>query len=238
MTGGKPKREIGFPEIKHRYGYPASRPHKERNHWGTTDQPRFKSIFIKRMWGIPSRDIEVMREFPVGDLLRPGGWMVLGVRPCEVAEAIRMMEKWGLKFGTLAFRRHTPYKKTSKAWAVVKNHILREDLQEVVVIGWKPPYNGKGLQYFATRPRPFLTNYPTRWEYDQYWKISVLFGYPRLEIWGRPNEGYGPRFAKWTRIGPHIDGMPIEQSLWLQHAQRSPTPLDSSWLSRFSGASS
>jgi hypothetical protein len=159
-------------------------------------------------------------------LLREGGWIVIGSRPGEVADAIDLLRGWGLTFGTLAFRKHYPYKLgRGGAWAVPKVHILREDLQEVLVIGFKPPFNGRGLKRFATKGRPWLTNYPTRWEYNEYWKMSTLWGYPRLEIWGRAYEGqYDPK--RWTRIGPLLDGMPITQSLWLEHAKRFTEPLD------------
>lgn len=193
-------------------------------------KPRFRSVFIRRMWLVPDRDLEAMAKFPVGLLLRPGGWVVIGCRPSEVEVAIALLRGWKLQFGTLAFRRHYPYKKTKgNAWAKVKNFILREDLQEVIVIGFKPPFSGVGLKRFATKPRPFLTNYPTRWEWDRYWKLSTLWGYPRLEIWAQPFQGiYNPK--KWTRIGPLLDGMPITQSLWLEHAKRFSTPLDMSSL--------
>lgn len=93
------------------------------------------------------------------------------------------------------------------------------------MISYKPPYNGRGLKRFATKGRPCLTNYPTRWEYQEYWKMSILWGYPRLEIWGRPYAGsFDPK--RWTRIGTLLDGMPIGQSLWLEHAKRFDTPLD------------
>ena len=62
-------------------------------------------------------------------------------------------------------------------------------------------------------------------EFNEYWKLSVLWGYPRLEIWGMPRQGiYNPK--RWTRIGPRLDGMPITQSLWLEHAKRFKEPLD------------
>jgi hypothetical protein len=185
--------------------------------------PRYKSVQIKRTWGIPKADLEVIRKFPVGDLLRPGGWVLIGCRPCDVAETIDMVRGWGLEFGTLAFRRHSPYKVSGLAWHKVKHYILQEDLQEVVVIGFKPPLNLRGLDLFSTKLRPRMTNLPTRWEYNHYWKFSVVWGYPRLEIWGRSSES-SPK-DRWTRIGPHLDGMPIGQSLWLQHAMRHPVPL-------------
>lgn len=191
--------------------------------------PRYRSIFIKRYWCLPEADLKVIKAFPVGLLLRPSGWVVVGARPGDVKEVIDMMTGWGVEYGTLAFRRHTPYKPSWRAWHNTKNHILREDLQEVLVIGYKPPLSLKGLRQFATKKRPFMTNLPTRWEYNVYWQFSQIWGYPRLEIWGRAYEGTYP--AKWTRIGPKLDGMPIGQSLWLEHAKRFSTPLDTSWLS-------
>jgi hypothetical protein len=190
--------------------------------------PRFRSIFIKRWWGVDKKDQAVIAKFPVGTLLRPGGWMVIGCRPSEVKACIDLLSGWGLDFGTLAFRRHTPYKPSHAAWRNVKNWILREDLQEVLVIGFKGPMSNFLHRKFASRTRPFLTNLPTRWEYNAYWKFSQFWGYPRLEIWARPYEGTYPQ--KWTRIGPHLDGMPIGQSLWLEHAKRFSTHLDTSWL--------
>ena len=187
---------------------------------------RFKSIFIHRLWQIKEDTLAEGAKFPVALLLREGGWCVISCRPSEVQTAMHLLEGWGLTFGTCAFRRHYPYapRKKTRAWVFPKNYILREDLQEVVVIGFKPPFNGKGLHRFQTKKRQCLTNYPTRWEYNQYWKLSVLWGYPRLEIWGRPKQGtFDPK--RWTRIGPLLDGMPITQSLWLEHAKRFSTPL-------------
>jgi len=142
-----------------------------------------------------------------------------------VAFAIDMIKGWGLEFGTLAFRRHYPHgRKGSRAWMNVKHHILKEDLQEVLVIAFKPPYSGRGLARFVTKGSRWHTNFPTRWEYEQYWKMSVLWGYPRLEVWGRPFAGqYDPK--KWTRVGPLLDGMTITQSLWIEHAKRFSQPL-------------
>lgn len=191
--------------------------------------PRFRSAIIKRLWTVPDRDLAIIKKFPVATLLRPSGWMLICCRPCEVGEAVEMLTGWGLAFGTLAFRRHSPYKPSWRAWHIPKNKILREDLQEVIVIGYKPPYSGRGLTLFGTKGRPYLTNLPTRWEYNAYWNWSQLWGYPRLEIWGRKSEGTYPK--RWTRIGPQLDGMPIGQSLWLEHAKRFSTPLDTSWLS-------
>ncbi len=188
---------------------------------GTPLKVRFRSIFIRRFWTIPEPEIQQMAAFPVAQLLRPGGWIVIGCRPPEVPIVLELLKGWKLEFGTLAFRRHYPYKGAWKAWQTPKNHILREDLQEVVVIGYRPPYNARGLQRFATKPRPYVTNYPTRWEYDKYWMHSVLWGYPRLEIWGQPYQGVFDK--RWTRVGPRLDGMPIGQSLWLELAKRSST---------------
>lgn len=163
-------------------------------------------------------------KFPVGLLLREGGWIVIGGRPCELETAIELLKGWGLTFGTLAFRKHDPYRKGRNIWVRPKIHILQEDLQEVLVIGFKPPFSNKGLSRFATKGRKWMTNFPTRWEYNEYWKLSTLWGYPRLEIWARPYQGrYDPK--RWTRIGPLMDGLPISQSLWLEHAKRFPTPL-------------
>lgn len=163
-------------------------------------------------------------RFPVGLLLREGGWCLVSCRPCEVAQALDITRGWGFEFGTLAFRRHYPYKPSWKAWRHPKAHILREDLQEVVVITFKPPFNGRGLLRFATKGRKWLTNFPTIWEFNEYWKLSVLWGYPRLEIWANPRQGiYNPK--RWTRIGPNLDGMPISQSLWIEHAKRFTQPL-------------
>jgi hypothetical protein len=176
-------------------------------------------------WAIKKPEIAAMKAFPVGLLLRPGGFITVGCRPFQVGEVIKMVEGWGLEFGTLAFRKHYPYKRSVRAWKTTKNYILREDLQEVVVIAYRPPYNARGLWLFRTKNRPFPTNFPTRWEYDHYWKLSMMWGYPRLEIWARPHQGvYNPK--KWTRIGPLLDGMPITQSLWLEHAKRFIVPLD------------
>jgi hypothetical protein len=186
-------------------------------------KPRFRAIHINRIWSLPEEDLAAIRAFPVGLLLRPSGWMIIGSRPCEVDVTMGMLKGWGLEFGTLAFRKHYPYRKGT-SWTVHKNYILREEIQEVLTIGYKPPYSGKGLKMFATAKRPFVSNYPTKWEYDVYWRLSVMLGYPKLEIWGRTNQGrFDPR--KWTRIGPHLDGMPITQSLWLQHAERFRVPL-------------
>jgi hypothetical protein len=200
-------------------------------------KPRFRSIFIRRLWSIPEETLREGAKFPVGLLLREGGWIVIGCRPCEVDQALELLKGWKLQFATMAFRRHYPYNKRSwGAWTTTKSYILREDLQEVVVIGYKPPYNGRNLKRFGTKGRPYLTNYPTRWEWDQYWKLSVLWGYPRLEIWARPYQGvYDPK--KWTRIGTLLDGMPITQSLWLLHAERFSTPLDMSLFSSHGGSS-
>lgn len=189
--------------------------------------PRFRSIFIKRWWGIPEADKKTIMTFPVGTLLRPGGWVLIGCRPGEVKTCIDALSGWGIDFGTLAFRRHSPYKGTT-AWRKAKNFILREDLQEVIVIGYKGPYSKSSLKRFRSRTRPFMTNLPTRWEFNAYWKFSQLWGYPRLEIWARPYEGVFP--PRWTRIGPYLDGMAIGQSLWLEHAKRFSTHLDTSWL--------
>ena len=184
--------------------------------------PRFRSIFVQRIWMIAEDSLAEGARFPVGLLLREGGWLLISCRPPEVPTAIAMASAWGCVFGTLAFRRHMP---TRRNWKQKHAHILSEDIQEVIVICFKPPYSGKGLARFQTKGQRLLGNYPTRWEYTQYWKMSVLWGYPRLEIWARPRQGnFDPR--KWTRIGPKMDGMPIEQSLWLEHSKRFAEPLD------------
>ena len=94
-------------------------------------KPRFRSIFLHRTWQIPPENLREIARFPVGLLLRPGGWILIGCRPSEVPVGLELLKGWGLEFGTLAFRKHYPYKSGNKAWRTPHNYILREDLQEV-----------------------------------------------------------------------------------------------------------
>jgi len=62
-------------------------------------KPRFRAIHINRIWSIPGEDLQAIKDFPVGLLLRPSGWMIIGSRPCEVDVTMGMLRGGGWSSG-------------------------------------------------------------------------------------------------------------------------------------------